>query len=359
MRYRLASGYCDHMTTTAAAPRWATLYTADAFAALPADITTATPAQVDELIRTIELDERAHGERADRAIETIRRAVGQTRTDTRTGYGRDRRTVTTWSGTVEEALTTARANPAAEVADYQLRAYYDMATVADALAPLDVIEGELADMAAHLDRLAAEFDRRGGWTRYYRVDNSNGHVHKATSCRETYVTTQWNWPTQLSGADSAGVVAAAGALTCLTCFPEVRGTIILDRPIVPEQFETAEQRAERAKRDAENAVKRAAKIEKGVTPDGSPLTIELGPNHLTGFGRYLEVKTARAAELRYVELAALAQTRKTWITDADKAIAAQAAGELAAALAWKQGTTADAIVAKYAAKVTKKINDQY
>ncbi len=352
------------MTETAApaaqAPAWATTYTAAAFAALPADLTTATPPQVDEVIRTVQLDAAALYARVDALVGKLHAAMGEVKHQTEEVIGHDFRNrpkyATAWPTTDTEVLAAARALPAGTPTQGYT---YGVETIGEILAPIDaafdgIVEAEAVEFTCN-----AEFNRRGGWTRFYRVDNAGGHVHTTTACRTTYPTTAWQWPTNLSGGDGAQVVEYAGPLTCLVCFPNEREEILADRPVRFDMFETPEQRDERVRREGAAAELLAKKVAKGVTPDGKTLVIDLGANHLIGFGRYLEIKTERAAELRYVELAALAQTRKTWVVDADKAIAARGAAELVTALAWKQGVTAEQIVAKYAKKVTKKINDTY
>lgn len=120
--------------------------------------------------------------------------------------------------------------------------------------------------------LQDEYTRRGGWARYYRVANSNGHVHTHTSCRNTYPTTEWFWVTSLSGATAEEVVEQAGELTCLTCFPTVRAEILVGRPCkieLPREKATREEREARAAKAVELAAKDAAKAIADV--DGSVL----------------------------------------------------------------------------------------
>lgn len=72
----------------------------------------------------------------------------------------------------------------------------------------------------------AEYERRGGWTRYLIVSNSNGHVHRSwrgtdSPCHtlvpgQTLVQPLW----QLSGRDDDGVVSEFGSTACTKCFPD-------------------------------------------------------------------------------------------------------------------------------------------
>jgi hypothetical protein len=338
--------------TNRTAPEWATAYTRRALEALPVDITTATPAQVDEMIRTTQLDARTFGQRVSEKIDQIYYGLGHEPIAERVGKGRDRRTVIRWTSPLTEMLTAAAEMPADTPAKgYRAYRYGSdkPVTIGELLAELDTLRAHIAEAEALAASGADEFDRRGGWTRYFRVNNSNGHVHTTRRCDTTYVTTAWSWPTNLSGADGDQVVEYAGALTCLRCFPGQREEILRERPVRFDMFETAEQRDERERRDQEKADKLAAKIAKGVTTDGSPLVLGR-PDGYT-----VEVKTERAAELRYVEFAAAAQTG--WQADRRPAYA-EAAKIAIEALAAKRGTTVAAQIDRYADKVARKVADR-
>lgn len=343
------------MTAAATLPAWASHWTRVALTELPADITTATPAQVDEVIRTVELERHHLGPAFERATDAIRKAIGEEAERVRVG----RRYESQWPTDWVSAEKVARALPADTPSQVRMAGYYgNPATIGEALAVLDELRAVHAEMTAVAQRGHDEFDRRGGWTRFYKVDNSGGHVHTTTGCRTTYASTAWAWPTQLSGADGAGVVEAAGPLTCLVCFPGEREDILAGRPVRFDAFETPEQRDERVRREEALATRNAAKIAKGVTPDGKPLNIGRVD------GLIVEVKTERAAELRYVEFAANAEFHQHMATrqGADRAAhdlgkAADFAGgaqQLAQALAWKRGVTAAELVASLADKVGKK-----
>lgn len=229
------------MTTATAplsGPAWATTYTRLALAELPHHLADATPAQVDEAIRTIELDQVRQGEQIRRAILRLHEGVGHDRRR----IGRDDYRWFDADGNEmddQDAITAALNGAGPD---------YGATARAEGMAQRDAARHALAEMRDMLAALHGEFDRRGGWTRYYRVNNSNGHVHTDTACRTTFATTQWQWPTQLSGATHAEVVEAAGELTCLVCFPDVREDIIAKRPIDAARFETREQAAERQAR---------------------------------------------------------------------------------------------------------------
>jgi hypothetical protein len=337
--------------TARTAPAWASTWTRIAIEALPVDITTATPPQVDEMLRTVGLDQASLFGRAGEAIVTIRKALGQVASEHREGRGRDRRTVVTWPTTDVEAEDAARAlDPATPSQEHMAGFYGRPATVGEAVAALDTLRATHREMAAQLDEGRAEFQRRGGWTRYYRVSASNGHVHTSTACRNTYATTLWQWPTNLSGADGDQVVEFAGSLTCLTCFPGQREDILADRPVRFDMFETPEQRDERERREQAAADLLAAKIAKGVTPDGKPLVVK-ALNH--GRVETTEIKTERAAELQYVGFALSATSPRR--SDEERADAARVRDEIVGALAWKRGQSAEQVIEAMAPKVARKL----
>lgn len=80
-------------------------------------------------------------------------------------------------------------------------------------------EAKLAEIQAQIDPIDAEFERRGGWTRYVLVKNTNGHLHYR-SCSTFRIGTQLLLIDQASGMDSGQVVEAYDNVACTKCFPE-------------------------------------------------------------------------------------------------------------------------------------------
>lgn len=130
---------------------------------------------------------------------------------------------------------------------------------AELLAKLDRIRGER-------QALDAEFDRRGGWTRAYFVNNVDGHIHTSTSCSSLRWTTSITWLTEHSGKDADEMVELAGWRACTICFPDaplgiekMPSQIKSDEDVAREQraaerAEAARQRDEKVVRDAEGKV---------------------------------------------------------------------------------------------------------
>lgn len=129
------------------------------------------------------------------------------------------------------------------------------------------------DLFAERRPLIDEWKRRDGWTRYFLVDSvsGNGHVHCDDSsyrCSRTNRTAHY-WLTAYSGTKAEEVVELAGERACTVCFPwaPVNTLATRTRLFTPSEVERA------AAREAK-AVKAAARDAKKITnPDGSPLRV--------------------------------------------------------------------------------------
>jgi hypothetical protein len=214
----------------------------------------------------------------------------------------------------------------------------------------DIAETEQAqgrDYESEIVPLNQEWRNRGQWTRVYLVDNSNGHVHTSTACRNTYASTQFIWITRLSGASEGEVIEQAGSRTCLTCFPSVREEIIAGRPCM---IESPARRASRLEREA-RIVARAEKMRKtGITnPDGTPLVInDLGKREIK-----TEVAANRAAMQAAYDIRLYSTTdpyAPEWAENMERCLAA---------LAHKRGTTVaierEALIKKVEAKYRREM----
>jgi hypothetical protein len=138
-----------------------------------------------------------------------------------------------------------------------------------------------------------EFQRRGTWTRYYLVDNDNGHVHHnaSHSACSRQPSTSHIWLTDQSGRPAGELVEDAGERGCTVCFPWAP----VEHLARPSKFRTPTE-LEKQTRAAEREKRALAKRAKGITnPDGTPLRIRLA-------GYWETVTTARGAELRALEI---------------------------------------------------------
>lgn len=97
------------------------------------------------------------------------------------------------------------------------------------------------------------------WSRFFLVNNSNGHIHSSMSCGTCFPTTQYRWVTSLSGQTEAEAVAELGEILCSVCYPSA-----------PSAWTDGESRATieaRAEREAKRAAAAAKKVEKALIPE--------------------------------------------------------------------------------------------
>lgn len=57
-----------------------------------------------------------------------------------------------------------------------------------------------------------------GWSRFFLVTSSTGHVHSSTECHTCRDTTTYGWLPELSGESEADAVTKLGAVLCSVCF---------------------------------------------------------------------------------------------------------------------------------------------
>jgi len=116
----------------------------------------------------------------------------------------------------------------------------------------------------------AEYSRRGGWTRFWIVVNSNGHIHSSMNCTTCFPTTQYAWLPAISGNTNAEVVELAGEKACTICFPDAP----VDVRNRPSQLEEPAKKAAREEREAAKAEREAKKVAKAIAnPDGTVLKL--------------------------------------------------------------------------------------
>jgi hypothetical protein len=131
------------------------------------------------------------------------------------------------------------------------------------IAAIETLRTEAAPLHA---RYAAE-----RWTRYYLVNNSNGHVHTHKGCRTCFTTTQFIWLTDESGRSHEDLTGDAGELSCAECFPNLPAEIMARKT----RIEDPAKRKTRLEREAAKAERDAKKLAKALLPDGSPLRVEI------------------------------------------------------------------------------------
>lgn len=126
----------------------------------------------------------------------------------------------------------------------QINEYYDWPQIDRAVA-------KLARAERVIDACNRLFDDNGGWTRYYLVTNSNGHVHRERHCSTCFPTTRYAWLVELAGADEAEMVATYGSDACTVCFPSA--------PTLPGWGSSKSQRDKEEAKQAKIAAREAKK----------------------------------------------------------------------------------------------------
>lgn len=140
--------------------------------------------------------------------------------------------------------------------------------LATTISGLERAETTVAETRVVIREISDEFDSRGGWTRYFLVMNTNGHVHTSTHCSTTFPTTQWAWLPEQAGLSSEELVGMAGEGACTVCFPDAP----IDQLRKPNTLDAPERREAREQREKEKAERERVKQEKSITaPDGSVL----------------------------------------------------------------------------------------
>lgn len=161
-------------------------------------------------------------------------------------------------------------------------------------AEAEELRAKASEILTEAEPYEAEYERRGGWTRAYRVIANGGHVHRNRWC-SSYPTTQHGWHPEVSGWDEAQIIDLAGEEACTKCYPNAPVNV-LKRPsrfgvAVAEREEreraAAERRAQRERKDAERAAKSI------TTREGAPLKDAHG----------WEIKSVVTAQSNYVECA--------------------------------------------------------
>lgn len=76
-----------------------------------------------------------------------------------------------------------------------------------------------AAVAAALDAIDALNAQYRGWSRFFLVTSSAGHVHSSMHCSTCRITTSYGWLPELSGLTEADAVAKLGSVLCSVCFP--------------------------------------------------------------------------------------------------------------------------------------------
>lgn len=288
----------------------------------------------------------------DREADSLHRAAGDTQQRVDPD---DRRSALRWLLTTAEAARTCEAMPVDHYGHSVLSRWRDLLSQQKAL----------VDESAALEDIWYEHN----WSRFYYVQNANGHIHKDMHCSTCYITTEYSWLTDLSDMTEAEAVKAFGSVLCSVCYPTAPTEWTNGEPL--EKIKAREEAAER-KRERE-----AKKLEKALLPDGSTLTLEA----LATKSRY-NYETQQSEKIDYISrerITTLAQA-KTWLRGVAEYRAECEAGRwehhgsveavlssmadgwspmnermVVEAIAAKTETTPEAVAEEFATKAAKKV----
>jgi hypothetical protein len=88
--------------------------------------------------------------------------------------------------------------------------------VRDNLDKLDQLEIDIAKAEGEYMELEAAYT---GWSRFFLVTSSRGHIHSSMGCSTCRPTTTYGWLPGLSGLTETDAVAEHGPALCSVCFP--------------------------------------------------------------------------------------------------------------------------------------------
>lgn len=184
--------------------------------------TTATPTEIDTQLQELYLREMKADQGLAAANARLHRALNE-----RTQY-QGRRQV--WPTSDADALAACRA----KVADPEYKEVPWGTSPAKALAAYDAATAELAAATAAQEPYHAEFTRRGGWSRFFTVQQHNGHIHSGmncSTCNRNGSKTSFGWNPELSGLTEAEAVAKLGPNLCTVCFPTAPVEWTVGKPV--------------------------------------------------------------------------------------------------------------------------------
>lgn len=193
----IATEYGQRVTGTYIEPAPAPAEPTSKYAAL-------SPREIDEKLAELYWEHAQAEQRTASALESLRHMLGQ-RT---TGRRADR---------VSRADTLAAAEARRD--EYNIMYGRTFGEMVDKYAALVRVAESIETEA---DEYNDEYDRRGGWSRFFTVQQHNGHVHSSMhcqTCNRNGQPTSFGWNPKLSGKSEAEAVAELGPSLCTVCFP--------------------------------------------------------------------------------------------------------------------------------------------
>lgn len=133
--------------------------------------------------------------------------------------------------------------------------------IKQALDRLVEIERDIDFANERINELDVIWALNGCWNRYYLVTNSNGHVHRETSCRTCFRDTEYAWLIDLADCDEAAMIEEFGEKACTVCFPDAPANPHFNGPGRRDREALAARQAEKDARNDAKAAKRLAEHE--------------------------------------------------------------------------------------------------
>ena len=287
------------------------------------DLMTASPPEVDERLAELWGAANAAGNEIEKYRIWLHDLIGIKGEYASYGGRRSRRKV--YKHSVEEIVALAE-----EWEPTGSAAYYDKDRAPKYLAGIRTAQERLAEARAEAKPLEDRFERER-WSRFFLVNNANGHIHSSMQCSTCRFDTSFSWLPTLSGLTEADAVEAHGAILCTVCFPSA--------PVEWTGGISKVEQAEKDERAAAKAAREAAKAAKAIfDTDGSVLKDKSGYEIATEVTARRELSSALQYE--YMDYGA------EYTSYAER---------LAAAIANKTGESAEELLSTGRVKAEKKV----
>lgn len=170
------------------------------------DLTTMAPQEFDAELATIYEAHSKNHSRQDSALVDIHHAAG----DQKQGYGR--RACWGLSDDEAEEKATGRATDETAMPHVQRNAQRALDSFRDARQAVE-------ETTEQIEERNEVFRARGGWSRFFLVENNNGHIHSTMDCSTCRPTTRFSWLPSVSGKSEKDAVEEHGPMLCSICFP--------------------------------------------------------------------------------------------------------------------------------------------
>ncbi|MGW7100298.1 hypothetical protein [Streptomyces sp. NPDC054838] len=183
----------------------------DVLATTPETLAEMTPVEADRLFEALYVEYGRLGRLTESAWDQLHRAAGERKVNS---YGD-----MAWPSRRDELETRAR-----KILEDGTRDALSRGNIEKALTRLDSLGEETLKLnQGPRKTLVGEWERRGGWSRFFTVQD--GHIHKenasgwGSSCPTLRFTTVLQWRPDLSGKTEQEAVKALGPTMCTVCFP--------------------------------------------------------------------------------------------------------------------------------------------